>query len=369
MSNFRVIPYQDGYRDRVIDLRRHAYTAELTTAPQYFAWKYEQNPYIREPLLFLVVDENDAVAGMRGFYGTCWQRGGQRMVMPCADDFAIAHEHRNIGLMTQIMRTALPALAERGYSHVVNTSGGSMTVLHSIANGWVSVGAREPVARLRGQERRRRAMRDRVRGRRLLWRLGRRDASVRDGDPRCFERMDSVDSKRSAYGGMLCAAAVPRPRAMADLIARLPDDGSVRHLRDAGFFEWRFRNPAKEYRFVFHERNDGIDGYLAVSRNQGFRSPQVAFHVADWEGTTAEIKRELLATALGWGRFAEIGAWTAALSDDDRASMTHAGFGPVDPDLRARGMPCVLVKPLDGSPAAAAKETPWDVRLIDSMHA
>jgi hypothetical protein len=91
--------------------------------------------------------------------------------------------------------------------------------------------------------------------------------------------------------------------------------------------------------------------------------------VADWEGTTAEIKRELLATALGWGRFAEIGAWTAALSDDDRASMTHAGFGPVDPDLRARGMPCVLVKPLDGSPAAAAKETPWDVRLIDSMHA
>jgi len=40
----------------------------------YLEWKYHQNPYIREPLIYLAF-VGDKLAGMRGASGTRWEVG------------------------------------------------------------------------------------------------------------------------------------------------------------------------------------------------------------------------------------------------------------------------------------------------------
>jgi hypothetical protein len=103
----------------------------------------------------------------------------------------------------------------------------------------------------------------------------------------------------------------------------------------------------------------------------------VPFHVADWEGSSEGVRAELLSTTIRAGRFPELGMWTATLSPESRALLARAGFEPTDLDLRARGMPCVLLKRL-GPPVApdtwtlgggsALDLSRWDMRLVYSMH-
>ena len=73
----------------------------------------------------------------------------------------------------------------------------------------------------------------------------------------------------------------------------------------------------------------------------------------------------------------ELGAWATGLSEADRAHLDRAGFVATDFHMRARGMPCVILKRLrDSAPPAAwilgdegiLKPDRWDMRLIYSMH-
>ncbi len=374
MSAFEVVRYRPVFKDRMVELRSRAYGFESPDSREYLEWKYERNPYLSEPLLHLAVDGGGNVAGMRGFYGTRWRTPGGDVTMPCADDFAIAPEHRNSGLTTAIMRVALEDLAGRGFEHVINTSGGRVTVLHSLATGWKSVGAMEPVARVSLSGRARAAVRGRARGKRLIWRLGRQSDEVQPSDARCFERLDNAGG-RSVPGGSIVVETVPRTQAMADLVARIPCDGRIRHARDRAFFDWRFANPWREYRFVYLERDGRLEGYLVLARHTRYRPPMVPFRVADWEGTSAEIRRQLFEFTLAHGRFPSLSTWTASCGDEDRALLERSGFRPAELDLRARGLPCVLLRRLSGSGdwriagVPALDRANWDVRLIDSMHA
>ena len=64
---------------------------------------------------------------------------------------------------------------------------------------------------------------------------------------------------------------------------------------------------------------------------------------------------------------------TSSLPDESKALLAGADFRPVELELRARGMPCVLLKKLGASgdrsiggvPAVAPAHL--DIRLIDSM--
>ncbi|MDH4037909.1 MAG: GNAT family N-acetyltransferase [Candidatus Krumholzibacteria bacterium] len=374
MSEYQIIAARPEFQEQILELRRSAYETEFADAPEYMAWKYGQNPYIGEPILYLALDAGGNVAGMRGCYGTRWRTAGGPVVIPCADDFAIARAHRNKGLMTAIMRFALEDLARRGYDYVLNTSGGRVTVLQSLAMGWKSVGAMEPMTRTGWRRRVQDSLRPRVRGRRVLWRLAHVSNELRHGDERVFERLDRSGHTTTRSGLRIASEKHARAEAMAELAARLPYDGRIRGLHDAAFFAWRCRNPSREYRFVYAERDGRLEGYLLLARSRSYREPKLPFNVADWEGSDAGLRAELLHHALSRGGAKDIGVWTGTLGSEDRATLKRFGFRPSLLDQQARGMPCVLLKKLvpggewslGGTPAVDRSH--WDVRLIDSMH-
>ena len=367
MTDYEVIAYRPEFKDQVVALYGDAFRLAPLECRRYLEWKHERNPYIREPTLFVARDGHGSILGMRGFYGTCWKVAGQRIVIPCADDFAIVPGERNKGLMTGIMRAAIEALAQRGYSQLLNASGGMVTVLQSLAMGWQSLGPMEAVARLSPRERIRRTLRKLAEGKPFVWRFAREKAH---GDAACFVRLDRSGRRSASRGGSVVVGSLPRPEAMAQLVDRRPDDGRIGHVRDAAFFRWRFDNPAREYRFLYHERDGDLAGFLIVGRSRSYRPNKPPFNIVDWEARTENVRAELLDMALAWGRFPLIGTWSASLSSSGRKMLTDHGFHPTDLDLRARGMPCVLLKNLGtpGSPAAAVDGAAWDVRLIDSMH-
>src|SRR6185503_13664962 len=119
---------------------------ELNAA--YLKWKYAENPFLRDKLMYLALSEG-RVVGMRAMVGTLWQvdEAGASHLLPYSDDLVIAPEHRNRGLVGQTMQAAIEDLRRRGFPFAISMSAGPITYVASLALGWRAVGSYEPVRR------------------------------------------------------------------------------------------------------------------------------------------------------------------------------------------------------------------------------
>ena len=188
------------------------------------------------------------------------------------------------------MQTAFEDLAARGYEYAFNLSASSITFLASLALGWKSIGSMEPVAltckpHSRGPDVRKIASRLP-----LIWRLANRLPSLyfmKRAQP--FFWLDGAQTRHGCLGNSrIIVSKTPDPEAMAELMKRLDYDGRLRHMRDKEYFSWRFKNPMREYRFLF--RKEGLlKGYLVLQRNLPDNRSTGRVNLVDWEADSVPI--------------------------------------------------------------------------------
>jgi GNAT superfamily N-acetyltransferase len=367
---YEVIPYTPELDPQIAELHRHLGSSDPTRNAQYLTWKYAENPFLDETLMYLALCEG-RVVGMRGMLGTLWQVNGDttRHLLPYADDLVVAPEHRNRGVVSRIMKTAFADLARRGFPFAISLSAGPVTYVASLAQGWRAAGSFEPV-RL-GERPQRRLPRVRALAVRVPW-LRRLAERLRVRRTRTLFR--NLDQEGARSRGWISLSHGPRSEAMAELVARLPWDGRIRHVRDARYFAWRFRNPLHEYRFLFAE-DDCMQGYLVLQRTVSDRGDLERVNIVDWEAADEQVRADLLTTALRWGRFARVHAWRASAGDSTRALLQTYGF-ELEPDpVRLRHQGLLVRRVSDGSGAAGwhlgsrdlLNINDWDLRMLYSM--
>lgn len=373
---YEIIPYDPTLKAEVVALQRHLWPGDLAMSRAYFEWKYERSPYFAEPLLYLALS-GGRVVGIRGMFGSRWEVGpaSSDFSIPAADDLVIAPDHRGRGLFARIMRAALDDLASRGHAYAFSLSPGPVTLADSLATGWRAVGSLRAVQREAPLSAFISRLRRRVGHLPGLWRHANALASL---DPAAwsapFARLDRRGGSTAAGAGMRVEGA-PRVGAMADLVRRLGHDGRLRHVRDETYLAWRFENPLHDYRFLVCG-SDRLEGYLVL---QAYRlRPRHGVNIVDWEGTEPRVRSMLLRTAIEWGRFVDLRAWTAALPADAPTVLGDAGFVPVEPSPGpfARNLPSVLVRAVQaGRPASEPMlgerrlldPATWDMRMLYSM--
>jgi len=269
----------------------------------------------------------------------------------------------------QIMRFALDDLDRRGYRYLINLSAGPVTQRTSVLMRWRNAGRVMHVQR----HAMRRTMMDSLASRAsklpIVWRLS--DGLQRLGGPmgdRLFDRFDSRSARRSRQrqSGAIFADVAPLPEEMESLVNRLPSDGRLRHVRDQTYFGWRFRNPLRDYRFLY-AGGDRLEGYLVLQRALG-RDDRVS--IVDWEAARDSTLDELLTAAIDDGLFSVLSAWRLGASPAVERLLDRRGFVPAD---RSRS---VLVRSvpsadLEGrwtlADRALDDASQWDLRMIYSM--
>jgi GNAT superfamily N-acetyltransferase len=351
-SGSEVILYAPCFKERVAALQTSLWSPDTRLNRQYLEWKYERNPYVTTPLIYLAVRDGD-VLGMRGFYGACWELGEptESRTIPCAGDFCVAAEHQGSGLHSAIMAAALPDLAERGYPYVFSLSAGRVTRAASLLTGWKSGGGVEVLE---------------------LCVPAAADSIARPSET--FARWDEVCAGPwSLAGGSAVPSREPRPEEMADLAARLRRDDRACHVHDRQFFAWRFENPLSQHRFLFYER-DGLEGYVVLAASTWRVEPRV--NLLAWQAADAEVATELLRAVIARGGFARLLVWSRFLSESRQRSLVDAGFVDADPKPGLRSWrPRFMVRPteeqcLDSEWIIAGKRLldldGWDLQMLDS---
>lgn len=366
---YEIVPYGAMHKGQVAALQTHLWSRDLDRAIRYLEWKYEQNPYLPEPLIYLAFSSGELV-GMRGFYGASWEAGSPHasVLVPVADDLVVAPEHRNRGLVTLIMRAAFEDLTSRGYQYVLNLSGTPVTVIGSLAMGWKSTGPLEPIRLHQGVER----VREVMRHTRLLWRFA-ESPLLRAAGASPLQRLDRMAQRRRTRS--ISIEREPRLDAMSELVERLGHDGRIRHRRDREYFAWRFRNPLASYRFVYWG-DDRLEGYLVLCAAHAPALDGRRVKLVDLEASDPAVRAELLGAALDLGRFPELFVWGVCLPADARSLLAARGFSPVGLDQGTHEAPRLLVKRVAPQPPECpwvlgdrtlTELTDWDLRMLYAM--
>ena len=188
---------------------------------------------------------------MRGFFGGCWEAGlpARRCHVFCADDLMISPSHRNRGLFTALMKGAFDDLAagRDGFSFTPERGAddGARLPDHGLAEHRLDAPGGTRVERGRPP-----AASRRVPGEAAVL-LAPRPGRGQPAPHRPGAIRPARFGRERANGGSVRLEREPRPEAMARLVERAGHDGRIRHLRDARYFGWRFRNPRHDYRFLY----------------------------------------------------------------------------------------------------------------------
>lgn len=371
---YEIVRYEARYQAGVAQLLSLLWSPDPALTAALFRWKYQDNPFAADPLIYLALHDGQPVA-MRAFGGALWEGdAAEPRPVYVADDFIVQEAHRNQGLFQRFTEVALPELARRGQAFFISASALRVTRLQSLASGSRSVGVLPSIARRPAWVVALDWLAERAGRLPLLWRATQR-LPIGASAARSFERLDAA-AARPARGAGAVIAREARPQAMAELVARLGHDGRIRHRRDAAFFGWRYRHPLHAYRFVYAQRGDALTGYLVLERGLSPTMNPRRVNVVDWACESDAVLGELLAAAIAAGRFAELATWGRTTRPSEPDAFERAGFGPSDPAQAERGLPCILVRETAAagdSPGEAAARwldlANWDLRMAYTSYA
>ena len=82
-ATYAVERYRPEHKARVVELQSALWGSDTALNTAYFEWKYEQNPYLDAPLVYLL-RAGDEIIGMRGFFGGCWEAGSPPRPSSCS---------------------------------------------------------------------------------------------------------------------------------------------------------------------------------------------------------------------------------------------------------------------------------------------
>jgi GNAT superfamily N-acetyltransferase len=377
-DDYEIVRYRPEFKESVARLHSvQMRDGDAEMSARYLAWKYGENPYISEPLIYLTLLKGQPVA-MRGFFGSCWEVGGSKVIVPCAADLVVAPEHQNRGLIAQLMKHAFEELRGLGFSHVFSLSAGDVAAMSARALGFKAIARVETLVRMRRFTMAAILWRLKGASRRLatykVWRRHFRNVIAKSqalrGELRSeFRRFDRIASSGGLGRGFVAGADL-RADEMSDLVERIGNEGRIRQLRDPAYLRWRYASPARDYRFLYSVGGSGIDGYLALSTTRGDTFPAV--RIADWEAINPAVKRRMLVAAIQAGRFRQLAIWKFAAGEDDVAILKASGLVPERVPAGVKGLGItVFAKALDGAKSALSEvpvfdRSNWDYRMIYS---
>lgn len=328
-ARYEIVRFDAGLLEPSADLRRQTFGNTLDRNIAYLRWKYLENPYLDEPLLFVALRNAKAV-GMRGFYGTSWMDAdtGKRVIFPIASDLAIHPEHRDQHLFEALNDVALATTGEMGYRHVLNLSAsGANAVTSMVRHGWRRVAPCVPVSTAdRGT-------------RSIVHRVV--DASKRRLGP--FRPLDRQRADRDGTTTDLAVAQAPPVELMTSL-QRIPGSGVLAPALDRPFLTWRYRNPLSHYRFLSARIGSSV-GYVVLRSSPG-RGGRGTVFVLDWGGAPA-VTGYLLARSIALiGASARVHAWSGGVAADTASMLDGAGLTERAGARRSsRSMPSLLARP------------------------
>jgi GNAT superfamily N-acetyltransferase len=243
--------FEPGDRESYLDL----YDTVLGTATdEWFAWKYEENPYVDHVPIY-VAEHEGTIVGARPFLALRMSVGGRPCLalQPC--DTMVHPDHRRQGVFSRMTERAIERY-EHEYPFFFNFPN-EQSLPGNLKFGWQIVTERAHLRRVEnpaafiGEDVRFRSLAERV-----LTPLARSYYAYRDAR---VSPSPGVSIRRERNPSSVDLAGLYR--------TSVPE--AVHAVRDEEFYRWRFDNPSREYTTYIAETDAGPEASIVTGIRTG----------------------------------------------------------------------------------------------------
>jgi Acetyltransferase (GNAT) domain len=335
--------YSSKDRGAVAELQQLLWQAGPEGNVRYLDWKYFQNPYIDDRYLVLAWEDENLV-GMVGAFGACWEiPGSKRAVLPCLSDTVIVPARRGGPLFREMLDTLIGRQAADAVPWLLDF-GDQPAGPAMVMRGWRSVGP---------------------------WGVAK--AALGRTEDEWDERTWTYGSTRIGprSGATLHCTATIDAIAVAKLVAKVEPTDKVRHVRDATYLDWRFRNPLARHYFLSVTQGEMI-GYLLAHRTlvDGLWGATPTT-IMDCEAESDDIWADLIGAAMQLLPGRELVMWIRDISPSRISLLLRLGLRLVQPSGRLTAdvdLPNLLICPTGATADSALADlndpSCWDLRSI-----
>ena len=317
-TGYRFERFDPARLDEVSALRAAVFSGTPEENRAYIQWKYFDNPFL-DDLVMHVATYDDAIVGVRGWYGGSWVVPGEPepVEIPAIGEVAVAEDHRGIGMFTDLVTYAVDDVMARGYWRSMGVSATPQSKQIGLHFGWKWVANYDTLIRRR----------PRTRVDRVKRRLG---LDGRDTLARIDEALASRRWVQDPMGEVDYDAVASVNRAT-------PNDG-IHHRKDAMALAWRLANPMMQYRIIMPSRRDPSTFVILQS------SGGSTIRILDFGGDPSTVEA-LLGEVFDAAPDAPIQIWGAWLPPSITSYLSGQGFVRDDTELE-RGL---LVRAYSGN--------------------
>ncbi|MDH3669368.1 MAG: GNAT family N-acetyltransferase [Paracoccaceae bacterium] len=353
-----VVPFREEFRQEVAQLLRvFWHDPDLSLAQ--FSWLVDENPYSNTPLVYLALSEGRVVS-MRIFHAARWEvvGSGRSFDVPCGVAFVTDKDYRRRGIGALLMERAVDDMLSRGIKHLFSLAASPITFRVQEQQGWRRAVLYDQVSRSRPLRQWRRFIGRQLPLVRKILRRTRSQLAADRAAPkpdlkRIFAPLDSI-GPITFEGGRLEITQVPDAAAMAALAATGRDAGRIRHVRGPDYFEWRYRMPIMEKRFLTWSQGDAR-GFLVLEAR---RDVKREIRIVDWEVTGDAVLKRLLAAVIKFGEFQELWTWRVGLPEELTDFLDQSGFKAITYDTQISNYSAGLMVKTLTDPAA---DRAWEI--------
>ena len=347
MTEYQITGYTPRDRRAIVHFQQLLWLGGPHLNAAYLDWKYHQNPYLDHRYLVLAWI-GDELVGMVGAFGACWEVNGlHRLMLPCLSDTVVAPKHQGSPMFVCMLEDLIERLRADGVPWLLDF-GDQPAGPAMLMRGWKALG---PWAVA----------------------IARREGPV--VGPQSWARPHHQCIRGSRSGAAIRATLTASPSslaAMATLVAQLPSESSIRHVRDLEYLTWRYQNPLARY-FYLIAGSQEMDGYLVAHRSlvdpdaKGRPTPTT---ILDCEASSDDVWMDLLEVALSLLPGSVVLMWARDISPTRLAGLEPIGFELDEPSGRLTRdwhLPNLLVRStgvLAESSPLARLDVPsaWDLR-------
>jgi len=242
MLDIHICKYDSGLKDQLVDFLGLKWENTNTDErKKRFEWSYENNPYTKEPFIYLALHGEQIIA-QRSFVVQKFVCNNHEFLVGVPADAIVHPDFRRQGLFSKLTDYAFEDMvADSNIRFLLSLSSNEVSTLGNLKYGFIPVGKREYMYFL----------------------------SPVNGLKKIFRYNEDLDSTVVSQKNNVTIEITRelRIREISDFMQRFVEKDKIHNVRDDDFYAWQFADSPYEHIYAYSREGAEITGYLSLRKN------------------------------------------------------------------------------------------------------
>jgi hypothetical protein len=296
-DQIRITEYSQKYRDQVISFLKHKWS-NISYQQRYdlFAWRYEKNPYVNEPLIYIAL-YNDEIIGVRAYVVQKFVYNKLVFNVASAADAVVHPSFRNMGIFSKLNKYSVNHINDNYELYkiycILNLSSNELSTHLNLKHGWKPLGIKHNYIKY------------------SLYNV------IRNYYSNAFSE-ELVDANANYKIFITKRLFI---NSITQLINRLNYNNIITNLRDANYYQWRYRGINNNCYFIYCYYNRAMVGYMIIKRLS-----TIKFSIEEYRCNDSECFIYMINAAFKKIKISAIKVFRVSNNPDVNLILSVAGF-------------------------------------------